>query len=134
MSISREEQFAALQEAQRILQLEKKWRRLVPDERKPDFKRAARVILQRALGHKSVGREPTLRVHSGLMHEHDEREAQLIERTLRNGIVHPAVLSFRFQGAQDVYPGDRGVTDARAGRRALHLPGYAGHGYQLWAR
>lgn len=93
MSISREEQFAALQEAQRILQLEKKWRRLVPDERKPDFKRAARVILQRALGHKSVGKEPSLRVHSGLMHQHAPREAQLIERTLRNGIVHPAVLS-----------------------------------------
>ena len=62
MSISREEQFAALQEAQRILQLEKKWRRLVPDERKPDFKRAARVILQRALGHEAVGREPDLRI------------------------------------------------------------------------
>ena len=43
MSISREEQFAALQEAQRILQLEKKWRRLVPDERKPDFKRQPRA-------------------------------------------------------------------------------------------
>ena len=35
--ISREEKFAALHEAQRILQLEKKW---MPDERKPAFKRA----------------------------------------------------------------------------------------------
>ena len=87
MSISREEQFAALQEAQSILQLEKKWHRLVPDERKPNFKRAARVILERALGHTAVGKEPALRVHSGLMHEHDEREARLIERTLRNGTV-----------------------------------------------
>ena len=33
--ISREEKFAALHEAQRILQLEKKWRRHVPDEKKP---------------------------------------------------------------------------------------------------
>ena len=85
--ISREEKFAALHEAQRILQLEKKWRRHVPDEKKPDFKRAARVILQRALGHETVDREPDLRVHSGLMHQHHEREARLIERTLRNGTV-----------------------------------------------
>ena len=95
MSISREEQFAALQEAQRILQLEKKWRRLVPDERKPDFKRAARVILQRALGHEAVGREPDLRIHSGRMHEHDDREARLIERTLRNGTMPGATEALR---------------------------------------
>ena len=95
MSISREEQFAALQEAQRILQLEKKWRRLVPDERKPDFKRAARVILQRALGHEAGGREPDLRIHSGRMHEHDEREARLIERTLRNGTMPGATEALR---------------------------------------
>ena len=87
MPISREEKFAALHEAQRILQLEKKWRRHVPDEKKPDFKRAARVVLQRALGHATVSKEPDMRVHSGLMHEHDEREARLIERTLRNGTV-----------------------------------------------
>ena len=72
MVISREEKFAALQEAQRILQLEKKWRRHVPDERKPDFKRAARIVLERALEHETVSKEPELRVHSGLMHQHDE--------------------------------------------------------------
>ena len=93
MSLSREEKFAALREAQRVLQLEKKWRRLVPDEPKPDFKRAARVILQRALDHKTVPDEPYLQIHNGLMHEHDSREARLIERTLRNGSVHPQVLS-----------------------------------------
>ena len=60
---------------------------MVPDEKKPDFKRAARVVLQRALGQATVSKEPDLRVHSGLMHEHDEREARLIERTLRNGTV-----------------------------------------------
>jgi hypothetical protein len=100
MPISREEKFAALQEAQRILQLEKKWRRMVPDERKPDFKRAARVIMQRALGHETVGKEPALQVHSGLMHEHPEREARLIERTLRNGVVPPQVLSSFRDGAR----------------------------------
>ena len=96
MSLSREEKYAALQEAQRILQLEQKWRRLVPDEPKPDFKRAARVILQRALDHKTVPAEPDLQIHNGLMHEHDSREARLIERTLRSGFIHPEVLrSFR---------------------------------------
>ena len=45
------------------------------------------MVLQRALGQATVSKEPDLRVHSGLMHEHDEREARLIERTLRNGTV-----------------------------------------------
>ena len=100
MSLSREEKYAALQEAQRILQLEKKWRRLVPDEPKPDFKRAARIILQRALDHKTVSHEPELQIHNGLMHEQDTREARLIERTLRSGLIHPEVLrSFR-EGAR----------------------------------
>lgn len=93
MSLSREEKFSALQEAQRILQLEKKWHRLVPDEPKPDFKRAARIILQRALEHKTIPDEPDLQIHNGLMYEHDSREARLIERTLRNGNIHPRVLS-----------------------------------------
>ena len=118
MSISREEQFAALQEAQSILQLEKKWHRLVPDERKPNFKRAARVILERALGHTAVGKEPALRVHSGLMHQHDEREARLIERTLRNGTIHPEVLQSFREGARvrsrNPHPGYRGLQDSRA--------------------
>ena len=96
MSLSREEKFAALQEAQQILQLEQKWRRLVPDEPKPDFKRAARVVLQRALEHKTIPDEPDLNIHNGLMHQQDTREARLIERTLRNGTIHPRVLrSFR---------------------------------------
>ena len=43
-----------------------------------------------------VPHEPDLDLHDGLMHEHAPREARLIERTLRNGIVHPDVLhSFR---------------------------------------
>ena len=67
----------------------------MPDERKPDFKRAARVILQRALGHEAVGREPDLRIHSGRMHEHDDREARLIERTLRNGTMPGATEALR---------------------------------------
>ena len=82
---------------------EKKWR-MVPDERKPDFKRAARVIMQRALGHETVGKEPELQVHSGLMHEHPEREARLIERTLRNGVVPPQVRRAH-QAREELHPG-----------------------------
>ena len=62
----------------------------------PDFRRAAKAVIRRALGQTVVSQEPALDVHDGLMHEHAPREARLIERTLRNGIVHPDVLhSFR---------------------------------------
>ena len=128
MVISREEKFAALQEAQRILQLEKKWRRHMPDERKPDFKRAARIVLERALEHETVSKEPALRVHSGLMHQHAPREARLIERTLRNGIVPPQVLSSFRDGARAPTPrpfiqaivGSR--TPVPAGEPYVHAP------------
>ena len=94
--ISVEEKRAAYEEARQLLLLGKKWQQLMPGERKPDFKRAAKAVIRRALGKSTVPREPDLRVHSGLMHEHDAREASLVERTLRNGIVHPDVLhSFR---------------------------------------
>ena len=94
--LSREEKYAALQEAQHILRLEKKWRQLVPDEPKPNFKRAAEIILRRALGHQTVPKEPRLNISNAPMHLHDRREAELIERTLRNGIIPEDVLhSFR---------------------------------------
>ena len=115
MSLSREEKYAALQEAQRILQLEKKWRRLVPDEPKPDFKRAARIILQRALNHSTVPAEPDLEIHNGLMYEHDSREARLIERTLRNGILDPKILSSYRDGVKG--PEKRPLIQAVIGSR-----------------
>ena len=94
--ISLEEKRAAYEEARQLLLLEKKWQSLMPGERKPDFKRAAKAVIRRALGKQVVPREPDLDLHDGLMHEHAPREARLIERTLRNGIVHPDVLhSFR---------------------------------------
>ena len=94
--ISVEEKRAAYEEARQLLLLGKKWQQLMPGERKPDFKRAAKAVIRRALGKSTVPREPDLDVHNGLMHEHSAREARLIERTLRNGIVHPDVLhSFR---------------------------------------
>jgi hypothetical protein len=98
--ISVEEKRAAYEEARQLLLLGKKWQQLMPGERKPDFRRAAKAVIRRALGKSTVPREPDLRVHSGLMHEHDAREASLIERTLRNGIVHPrtALVSARRAG------------------------------------
>ena len=94
--ISVEEKRAAYEEARQLLLLGKKWQQLMPGERKPDFKRAAKAVIRRALGKSTVPREPDLDIHNGLMHVHGQREARLIERTLRNGIVHPDVLhSFR---------------------------------------
>ena len=97
--------------------LGKKWQQLMPGERKPDFKRAAKAVIRRALGKSTVPREPDLDVHNGLMHEHAPREARLIERTLRNGIVHPDVLhSFR----HGEVPVEWQVPIGAAGRAAPH--------------
>ena len=92
MSMSEAQKHDAYREAQHILRLDEKWQRLMPGERKPNFRRAAQVILKRALGHKTRRNEEPLDIHGGLMHEHGSREAALIERTLRSGIVHPDVL------------------------------------------
>ena len=42
----------AYREAQQILRLDKTWQQIMPGERKPNFRRAAREIIRRALGHK----------------------------------------------------------------------------------
>ena len=75
-------------EAQQILRLDKTWQQVMPGERKPNFKRAAREIIRRALGHKVT----PLRMHGGLMHQHEPREAALIERTLKSGMHDPSIL------------------------------------------
>ena len=82
----------AYREAQQILKLGDKWQELMPGERKPNFERAAQEILRRALGHAPRPAEEPLDVHGGMMHQHKPREARLIERTLRSGLVHPDVL------------------------------------------
>ena len=82
----------AYREARQVLALADKWQELMPGERKPNFQRAAQEILKRALGHKTARNEQPLNIHGGLMHEHEPREARLIERTLRAGIIHPDVL------------------------------------------
>ena len=92
MSYSEAQKRDAYLEAQHILRLDRKWQQLMPGERKPNFKRAAREIVRRALGQKVRRNQAPLNVHSGLMHEHDAREAALIERTLKNGMYDPSLL------------------------------------------
>ena len=91
MVLSEAQKRDAYKEAQQVLQLAEKWQDM-PGERKPNFQRAAQEIIKRALGHKTSRNEEPLNIHGGLMHEHDPREARLIERTLRSGTVHPDVL------------------------------------------
>ena len=82
----------AYREAQQLLRLDEKWQHLMPGERKPNFRRAAREIVRRALGHKVQRNQTPLQLHDGLMHEHDPREAALLERTLKNGHHDPRIL------------------------------------------
>ena len=92
MVLSEAQKHDAYREAQQILRLDEKWQQLMPGERKPNFKRAAQEVLKRALGHTTQRNEEELNIHGGLMHEHAPREARLLERTLRAGVVHPDVL------------------------------------------
>ena len=57
MVLSEAEKHAAYLEAQQILRLDEKWQRSCR-ERKPNFKRAAREVLRRALGTPCGGTSP----------------------------------------------------------------------------
>lgn len=92
MVLSEAQKKDAYREAQHILRLADKWQELMPGERKPNFQRAAQEVLKRALGHTTRRNEEALDIHGGMMHEHAPREARLLERTLRAGVVHPDVL------------------------------------------
>jgi len=91
--ISLDDRIRALDEAKQILALGKKWQRNVPGERRPDFEGAAERVFRRALGKrdKPVGKALNIRA-GGLKHEHDAHEARVIERTLKNGLIHPDAL------------------------------------------
>ena len=82
--ITREERDRAIQEADSILRLGKKWQRNTPNERRPNFEAAAATILRRTIGSKVVS--------GSLQHQHNEREARLLERTLKIGTLPPEVL------------------------------------------
>jgi hypothetical protein len=49
-------------------------------------------ILKKALGLQVVERPENFNISSGRHHQHSPRSARIIERTLRNGVVHPDVL------------------------------------------
>ncbi len=101
MSMTEAQMRDAYREAQHILQLDGKWQQLMPGERKPNFRRAAREIVKRALGHKVRRNEKALDINSGLMHEHGPREAALLERSLKNGMLGPEVLHSFTMGSKE---------------------------------
>ena len=92
MVLTQAQQHDAYREARDILKLGEKWQELMPGEKRPNFTRAAREVLKRALGHKIERNEQPLDIHEGEMHEHAPREAALVERYLRSGTVHPDAL------------------------------------------
>ena len=93
MVLSEAEQQEAYREAREILKLGEKWQQLMPGEKRPNFERAAKQVLRRALGHRVQKNVERLDIREdGLMHEHDAREAHLLERYMKSGTVHPDVL------------------------------------------
>ena len=92
--ITLEERDRAIKEADQILRLGKKWQRNVPNERRPNFEAAAASILRRTLGSKvTTNRKQPMQIKAdALQHEHNEREARLLERTLKVGTLPREVL------------------------------------------
>ena len=92
--ITREERDKALKEADSILRLGKKWQRNTPNERRPNFEAAAATILRRTLGSKVIsGKKREMQIKpDALQHEHNEREARILERTLKVGTLPRDVL------------------------------------------
>jgi len=97
MPISLEGKLKALREVENIYRLSKKWQRLTPNEKRPNWERIADAVLRKALNEPIQAPPESLDVrHDQQMHQHSPRSARAIERTLRNGVVHPDVLhSFR---------------------------------------
>ena len=99
MSISLEAKLRALREVESIYALAKKWKKLTPDEKPPNWERIADAVLKKALSQPVDPEEVHMRlVRDGMHHEHDPESARLIERTLKNGVVHPDVLHSYRQG------------------------------------
>jgi hypothetical protein len=88
-----EQKMKAMREVQEIYALGKKWRRNLPDEKRPDFEGMADRIMSRALGLPTLQAEPREPVYEAAhMSMQDPRTAALVERTLKNGMYHPDVL------------------------------------------
>ena len=92
-SITLEEKLKAIREVESIYALAKKWQRLTPGEKRPNWERIADAVLKRALNKPVIDPPRQIHLQSGaLHHEQDANTARIIERTLKNGIVHPDVL------------------------------------------
>ena len=92
-SITLEQKLKAIREVESIYALAKKWQRLTPGEKRPNWERIADAVLKRALSKPVVGEPKQIHIQSGRMyHEHDPGTARILERTLKNGMVHPDVL------------------------------------------
>ena len=92
-TITLEQKLAAMREVQRIYALAKKWQPILPNQKRPNFEGAADSVMKRAMGAQIVAGAVPLDIQDGrLMHEHDPRTARILERTLRNGVIHPDVL------------------------------------------
>ena len=121
MVLSEVEQQRAYREAREILKLGQKWQQLMPGEKRPNFERAAKEVLRRALGHQVQKNVEKLDIHGGTMAQHTPREAHLVERYLKSGTVHPDVLHSFVHG--DVHT-DPEEADLRPARLRQHYPGH----------
>ena len=88
-----EAKLKALREVEQIYRLSKKWTRNMPDEKRPNFERMADTVFRKAMESDARGATMPVNVRAGRhMHEHDERSARLIERTLKTGEYGPDAL------------------------------------------
>ena len=121
-NITLEQKLKAMREVQRIYDMSKKWQRPVGHTgRMPNFNAMADAVMKRAGNANIVGDRQPLDIRDGkLMHEHDSHTARVIERTLRNGIVHPDVLH-SFQSGRVKQP-PRGDPRGNPANRLPHDP------------
>ena len=141
MPITLEAKLKALREVESIYALAKKWKKLTPDEKPPNWERLADGVLKKALSEPVQPEELELQLQpDGMHHEHDPESARMIERTLRNGIVHPNVLHSYQQGTneQGSAPPNWGkkmldslppVISVQQKRGDLHYPSHHEQGY-----
>ena len=93
MPITLEQKLKALREVEEIYAMSKKWQRLTPDEKRPNWERIADNVLRKAMSEPIIQAEHVHQVKPDKMHhDHAPRTARMIERTLQNGSFHPDAL------------------------------------------
>ena len=89
MTISLQQKLKALKEVENIYRLSKK---ALPPQG-TTWARVADKVLRKALGEPIEEAPESLNVtEDGQMHQHSPRTARIVERTLRNGVLHPDML------------------------------------------